>query len=76
MVPPAPVVLDLAGVTFFGSAGRRVLLDHSDGCAALGSRLEVIGGPVVARAVAVTGLTEILTIVPPDTGDDHRVPRG
>lgn len=63
VVPPAPVRLDLTGVTFIGSAGLSVLLDHTDRCAVLGSRLQVAGGWVVKRVVAVAGLTEAISVV-------------
>lgn len=63
VVPPAPVLLDLTEVTFIGSAGLSVLLDHNDRCAALGTRLQVVGGWVVKRVVAVAGLTEAIPVV-------------
>lgn len=63
VVPPAPVILDLTGLTFLGSAGLSVLMDHHRRCAALGSRLEIVpGGRVVTRPLEVTGLSEILAI--------------
>jgi anti-sigma B factor antagonist len=67
VVPPAPVRLDLTGVTFIGSAGLSVLLEHHERCAALGSRLQVVGGRVVTRVLAVAGLTEEISVVPGPT---------
>jgi len=64
VVPPAPVILDLTGVTFIGSAGLSALLDHQERCAELGTRLEVVGTRVVTRVVAVAGLAEVLPVVP------------
>jgi anti-anti-sigma factor len=69
VVPPSPVVADLSGVTFLGSAGLSVLMAHHRRCAELGSRLEVVpGGRAVARPLAVTGLDKVLTIVPDFVG--------
>lgn len=63
VVPPAPVVLDLTGLTFLSSAGLSVLLAHHHRCAALGSRLEIVpGGHAVTRPLEVSGLDEVLTI--------------
>jgi anti-anti-sigma factor len=64
VVPPAPVILDLSGVTFIGSAGLSVLLDHRDRCAELGTRLQVVGGRLVTRVLAVSGLAQALPVIP------------
>lgn len=65
VVPPAPVVLDLSGLMFLGSAGLSVLLAHHERCAKLGSRLEIVpGGRAVTRPLEVTGLDQILAVVP------------
>jgi anti-anti-sigma factor len=64
VVPPAPVVVDLTGLTFLSSAGLSVLLAHHRRCAELGSRLEIVpGGSVVTRPLEATGLNEVLTVV-------------
>jgi anti-sigma B factor antagonist len=70
VVPPAPVVVDLSGLTFLGSAGLSVLLDHNDRCTALGSRLEVVAGKchAVVRPLEATGLDKVLTVVPDYVG--------
>ena len=64
VVPPAPVLLDLTGVTFIGSAGLSVLLEHHERCAELRTRLQVVGGRVVTRVLAAAGLTEEIPVVP------------
>jgi anti-sigma B factor antagonist len=65
VVPPAPVILDLTGLTFLGSAGLTVLVSHAERCAALGSRLEIISeGPVVNRPLEMTGLDKVLAVNP------------
>lgn len=67
VVPPAPVVLDLSGLTFLSSAGLSLLLEHDRRCAELGSRLEIVpGGRAVTRPLEATGLDEILTITTTD----------
>ena len=65
VVPPAPVVLDLTGLTFLGSAGLAVLLSHHERCAALGSTLRIRpGGRAVTRPLAMTALDRVLNLVP------------
>ncbi len=65
VVPPAPVVLDLTGLTFLGSAGLSVLLEHHERCLALGSRLRIVpGGRAVTRPLSMTGLDRVLTVIP------------
>jgi anti-anti-sigma factor len=70
VVSPAPVVLDLTGVTFIGSAGLSVLLDHRERCAELGARLQVVGTRVVTRVVAVAGLAQTIPVVPAPRNND------
>ncbi len=63
--PPAPVVVDLTGVTFLGAAGLSVLVDHHERCAALGSALLIVpGSKAVRRAMTVTGLHARLALIP------------
>ncbi|TDV55021.1 STAS domain-containing protein [Actinophytocola oryzae] len=65
VVPPAPVVLDLTGLTFLGSAGLSVLLNHDKRCKSRGSRLEIVpGGTAVTRPLTVTALDQVLTVKP------------
>lgn len=64
VVPPAPVVLDLTGITFLGSAGLAVLLAHHERCAALGSTLQIrADGEAVTRPLAMTALDRVLNVV-------------
>lgn len=63
--PPAPVVVDLTGVTFLGAAGLSVLVDHHERCTALGSALLIVPGSKAARrAIIVTGLHARLALIP------------
>lgn len=63
--PPAPVVVDLTGVTLLSAAGLSVLLDHHERCAALGSSLLIVPGSRAARhAMTVTGLHARLALIP------------
>jgi len=63
--PPAPVVVDLTGVTFLAAAGLSVLVDHHERCVALGSVLLIVpGSKAVRRAMAVTGLHARLALIP------------
>lgn len=65
VVPPAPVVLDLTGLTFIGSAGLAVLLVHHERCAALGSTLQIRANTsVVTRPLRMTALDRVLNLVP------------
>ena len=65
VVPPAPVVLDLTGLTFLGSAGLAVMLAHHERCAALGSTLRIrADNEVVTRPLAMTALDRVLNLVP------------
>jgi anti-anti-sigma factor len=64
VVPPAPVVLDLTGLTFIGSAGLTVLLDHHERCAARGIQFQVVGGRLLTRVLAITGLSHLVSVVP------------
>lgn len=62
VVPPAPVVLDLTAVTFFGSPGWRVLADHHGRCLAMGSSLQVrTGAAIVRRTLSAVGMDWILS---------------
>jgi anti-sigma B factor antagonist len=72
VVPPAPVVLDLTGLTFMGSAGLAVLLAHHERCAALGSTLQIRANTsVVTRPLAMTALDRVLNLVPDLVGSDR-----
>jgi anti-sigma B factor antagonist len=62
---PAVVVLDLSRVTFLGSVGLAMILEHDQLCAALDSRLCVVVGDNqrVWRPIHIASLDEVLTIV-------------
>ncbi|MEV6609766.1 STAS domain-containing protein [Kutzneria sp. NPDC051319] len=65
VAPPAPVVLDLSGVVFLASMGLSLLVEHHERCAERGSRLIVVATDrAVLRPMQITGLTELLTVVP------------
>lgn len=65
VAPPAPVVVDLTGVTFLAAAGLSVLVEHDERCAALGTALLIVpGSKVVRRAMALTGLHAQLAVIP------------
>jgi len=65
LVPqPVPVVLDLTDVTFLASVGLSLLIDHDRRCTQAGSALRVVAANrAVVRAIAVTGLTDTVTVV-------------
>jgi len=66
--PPAPVVVDMTGVSFMGSVGLALLLRHRDQCTAQRTplRLVVSDGPVL-RLLQVSGLsTELDTVATVD----------
>lgn len=64
VVPPAPVVLDLTGIEFMGSAGLSTLMEHHERCLALGSRLLIVpGGRAVTRPLTVTGMHRVLNLI-------------
>ena len=62
---PAVVVLDLTAVTYLGSVGLAMLVEHNQLCAELGRRLCVIVGDNRAawRPIRVASLDKVLTIV-------------
>lgn len=65
VVPPAPVVVDLTGLTFIGSAGLAVLLAHHERCVALGSSLQIRANTsVVTRPLMMMALDRVLNLVP------------
>lgn len=65
VVPPAPIVLDLTGVTFLDSAGLTVLVDHHQRCVEMGTALRIVADHrAVLRTLELTGLDALLTVVP------------
>ncbi len=72
---PAVVVLDLTEVTFLGSVGLAMMVEHHQLCAELGTRLTVIAGANRAtwRSIRLSALDQVLTIV---SGVDEALGRG
>ncbi|GAA0208536.1 STAS domain-containing protein [Saccharothrix sp. NPDC042600] len=63
--PPAPVVVDLGGVTFFGSSGLSLMLTHHLRCAGRGTALRLVAGHrAVLRPIEMTDLGTVLTVLP------------
>jgi anti-sigma B factor antagonist len=61
---PTRTVLDMSGVTFVASVGLGVLTQHHWRCAELGMPLVVVtANRTTLRALEITGLTDLLTIV-------------
>jgi anti-sigma B factor antagonist len=54
------LVWDLRNVTIFGSKGISALLKASQLCAERGAAMSIEPSPVVARVIAVAGLTDVL----------------
>lgn len=58
------LVLDLTGVTFMASAGLALLMKHERRCTAAGRALRVVAnGHAVRRAIDLTGLRTVVTVV-------------
>ncbi|NUT93137.1 MAG: STAS domain-containing protein [Saccharothrix sp.] len=63
--PPGPVVVDLGGVTFFGSSGLSLMLTHHLRCAGRGTCLRLVAGHrAVLRPIEVTDLGSVLSVLP------------
>ena len=61
---PAALVLDLAEVTFFASAGLHVLVDAHHDATARGLALRVVANSrVVLRPMQITGADQLVTVV-------------
>ena len=73
VTPPAPVVLDLTGVTFMGSAGLASLVRHRDRCAEHGSALRLVApNREVLRPIQLTGMDEeLVTFATVDDALNH-----
>jgi anti-sigma B factor antagonist len=65
VTPPAPVLLDLTGITYLSSAGVATLVVHTHRCAELTSRLCVVADqPAVLRPITLTGADNIINVTP------------
>ena len=63
--PPFPVVVDLSGVTFFGSAGLNELLTQQRHARTVGSPLRVVAAHrAVLRPITMSGLDDVLELYP------------
>jgi anti-sigma B factor antagonist len=59
------VVIDLAGVTFLSSPGLAALVEAQERAMRMRKELRVaLGNEVVRRSIELTGLAQILTVVP------------
>jgi anti-sigma B factor antagonist len=59
---PTPLVVDLTGITFFGSSGISVLLQTHHQCQAQRTPLRVIATSRVRRTLHICGLDRVLDI--------------
>jgi anti-sigma B factor antagonist len=63
LAAPAPVVLDLSGVTFLASAGLSVLVRYGQRFSELGSQLRVVATDrAVTRPITMTGLDDVVSV--------------
>ena len=63
--PARLLVVDLEGVTYFGSAALNAMLDCRDEAATQGISVKFVAAqPSVTRPMAVTKLDEVLTLYP------------
>ena len=63
--PARILVIDLEGVSYFGSAGLNAMLDCRDEASAQGVAVRLVStNPVVTRPIEVTGLDEMLPVHP------------
>jgi anti-anti-sigma factor len=61
----SPVVIDLAGVTFFASPGLAALVEAQEDAMRTHKDLYVaVGNEVAKRSIELTGLAQILSLVP------------
>lgn len=60
---PSPLVMDLSGLTFIGSAGLALLVDLNNQCVERGVLLALVAtGTVVPRAIQVTALDQVFSV--------------
>lgn len=62
---PSPLVVDLSGLTFIGSAGLALLVELNNQCVERGVLLALVAtGTVVPRAIQVTALDQVFSVHP------------
>ncbi|MCT2587905.1 anti-sigma factor antagonist [Actinophytocola gossypii] len=60
---PSPLVVDLSGLSFIGSAGLALLVDLNNQCVERGVLLALVAnGTVVPRAIQVTALDQVFSV--------------
>lgn len=60
---PSPLVVDLSGLSFIGSAGLALLVDLNNQCEERGVLLALVAtGSVVPRAIQVTALDQVFSV--------------
>lgn len=63
--PPAPIVVDLTGIDFFGSAGINELIIQHERAATEQVPLRIVAAQEkVLRPIALTGLNDVLDVYP------------
>lgn len=63
--PPFPVVADLSGLTFFGSAGLNEMLRQQRRATAAGVPLRIVASQrAVLRPITMSGLDQVLDVYP------------
>lgn len=60
--PVAHLVVDLSGVTFFGSPGLATLIRTADAVEGRGLRLTLVAGQLALRTMALTKTTDLFTL--------------
>jgi anti-sigma B factor antagonist len=61
--PPGPLVIDLTDVTFMGSVGLGILVEHHLLCRDVDVELRVVAGNrVVARTITIIGLGDTVAV--------------
>jgi len=60
--PPAPVIVDLRDIEFFGSSGIAALLDAHQRCTQRDITLRVVATPIVTKPLAITGALPTVVI--------------
>lgn len=64
-LPPAALIVDLAGVDFFSSSGISALMNLRRQCAAADLPLRLVAPRAVHRVLDLVGLGDAFTLLPP-----------